>query len=284
MSQKQRPSKAFTLFEMLIVVSILLILIAMLLPAIQQIRESARRIVCQNNELQLAVAVKQYESAHEHLPPGVINDSGPVTNDELGRDISFLVTIMPFLEQAGISESFDFAGGAYVPENEEIRAIVLPFLHCMSDFAFNAASNYAGCHHHQEAPIDTDNLGLLFLNSSIRHRDIKDGRSNTILLGEKVVDVSDLTWISGTKATLRNTGSYYPDSFKSAVDPAKVRPADALQVAEELIVGGFGSRHSGGSNFAFADGSLHFISYLIDPVVYEHLGHRADGAMMGQWQ
>lgn len=276
-----RAPRAFTLFELLVVISVILILISMLLPAVQQVRESARRISCQNNELQIATAVKHYESAYEHLPPGVINDKGPVTDDELGLDISFLLLILPYLEQQSVTENFDFTEGAYAPENQTIRDLNFNFYHCPSDNL--TYSNYAGCHHHQEAPIDKDNQGLLFLNSAIRDREIQDGRSNTILIGEKIPDGNDLGWLSGTRATLRNTGSYYHASFKGALDPALVRPADALTVGEELIVGGFSSRHSFGCNFCFADGSQHFITYSIDPVIYENLGHRADGAMMGSW-
>jgi hypothetical protein len=67
------------------------------------------------------------------------------------------------------------------------------------------SSNYAGCHHDAEAPIDKDNHGLLFLNSRIRYADIFDGSSQTILLGEALNRSDELGWVSGTRATLRNT-------------------------------------------------------------------------------
>ena len=68
------------------------------------------------------------------------------------------------------------------------------------------ASNYAGCHHDVEAPIDADNHGVLFLNSHISGDDIPDGAAHTIFIGEKIVADDDLGWMSGTRATLRNTG------------------------------------------------------------------------------
>ena len=68
-------------------------------------------------------------------------------------------------------------------------------------------TSYAGCHHDTEASIDTQDNGVFFLNSRVRYRDIKDGTSCTIFLGEKIIDTWDMEWCSGTRGTLRNTGS-----------------------------------------------------------------------------
>ena len=68
-------------------------------------------------------------------------------------------------------------------------------------------SSYAACHHDVEAPIDVENHGVFYLNSSIRHEDIPDGSSYTIFVGEKRIASQDLGWLSGTRATLRNTGT-----------------------------------------------------------------------------
>jgi prepilin-type processing-associated H-X9-DG protein len=265
---------------MLIVMSLLVILISMLLPAVQQVRESARRLSCQNNQMQIASALLQYESAQEHLPPGVINDKGPIADDGTGLEISFYVLIMPYLEQPALAENFNFAEGAYAAINESLGSLKLGFLNCPSDNA--TLNNYAGCHHHQEAPIDVDNKGLLFLNSQVRHREIQDGRVHTILLGEKLSDTGESNWLSGTRATLRNTGSFSNKPWRN-VNPAPVNlQSNQVATGEELIVGGFSSRHSGGCIFSFADGSQQFVEYSIDPAVLENLGHRADGAMMGR--
>jgi prepilin-type N-terminal cleavage/methylation domain-containing protein len=276
--------RAFTLFEMLIVICIVAILIAMLLPAVQQIRESARRVSCQNNLFQLGTAIHNYESALGHLPPGVISGKGPIVENRTGRDISFIVTILPYLELSVVSNQFDFKQGAYAEVNAPLQDLRVGFLTCPSTWAgISFSSNYAGCHHFEEAPIDSDNLGLLFLNSAVKHRQILDGRGHTILLGEKIPDAGESSWLSGTRATLRNTGSFgfgTQGFINAVVQNRKLVSINSLP--GQAFVGGFSSMHHGGANFCFADNSIQFLAFDIDPIVFQNLGHRADGAMMGK--
>ena len=127
-----------------------------------------------------------------------------------------------------------------------------------------------------EAPIDEDNHGLLFLNSRVGYSDIFDGSAKTILLGEVLVDENSLGWASGTRATLRNTGS-----FEESVLPGSTAKK---AVEDPLYVGGFGSFHIGDiSNFALADGSVRAISRDIDANLFRLLGHRADGEIMKEF-
>jgi prepilin-type processing-associated H-X9-DG protein len=149
-----------------------------------------------------------------------------------------------------------------------------------------AVSTYAGCHHDVEAPIDTDNHGLLFLNSAIRYNEIRDGSSQTILLGEVWPEVSDsepgplrradsLGWVSGTRSTLRNT---------SRINQRPARFGEVqVELSGPLDVGGFGSAHPGGVNIATADGSCRMISDDTSPEVLRQLGHRADGTLQSQY-
>ena len=129
------------------------------------------------------------------------------------------------------------------------------------------ASNYAGCHHDVEAPIAENNRGVLFLNSHISARDVTDGVQHTIYLGEKQTGADDLGWMSGTRATLRNTGT--PIDKTSLEKPAS-----------DLYVGGFGSWHPAGANFLLGDGAVRFFNLAIDQQVYEQLGNRADGKLL----
>jgi prepilin-type processing-associated H-X9-DG protein len=133
-------------------------------------------------------------------------------------------------------------------------------------------SNYAGCHHDVEAPIAANNMGVLFLNSRIRYEGVKDGTSNTIYVGEKRVDPNDLGWASGTRATLRNTGTLPNGLFGSTT-------MNGLPPAEEAVdpVGGYSSFHPGGMNVLFGDGSVRFLKNSVDARVYRLLGNRADG-------
>jgi prepilin-type N-terminal cleavage/methylation domain-containing protein len=199
---------AFTLVELLVVIAIIGILIAMLLPAVQAAREAARRVSCQNNLVQLSIAVQNYEMAHEVLPSGVKDAAGPIASVGQGLHHGWIIEILPYIEQSNAHAKVDFASSVYGPKNSPVAKLTIRPLHCPSDATqINNASNYAGCHHDVEAPIDVDNHGVMFLNSQVRFADITDGASYTIFLGEKLVDSNDLGWMSGTRATLRNTGT-----------------------------------------------------------------------------
>ena len=93
--KRRRPG--FTLIEMMIGVSIIVVLIALLLPAIQAAREAARRAQCANNLMQLGIAMGSYISTHSVFPPGVVNDTGPIRNLPEGYHHSWVVQILPFI-------------------------------------------------------------------------------------------------------------------------------------------------------------------------------------------
>ena len=269
------------------VIAIIGILIGMLLPAVQQVREAARRTGCLNNAVQLGLATHNYEFAHEHLPPGTINDTGPIVNQPKGQHISFLVQLLSYLEQQGIAENFDQSLGTYAAANDAAREMEIPVFQCPS-YAWDSSlgnldvglNNYAGCHHGSEVPIDEDNNGVLFLNSKITYGEIKDGASNTILIGEMLPKAGHLGWASGTRSTLRNTGELISISSWGR----NRRNSAPVEEEEDDSVGGFGSHHSGGANIALADGSARFISESIDANVLSWVGNRADLEMMGDWQ
>jgi len=279
-----RKYHAFTLVELLVVIAIIGVLVGLLLPAVQAAREAARRMACSNNMAQLGLAMHNFEFSLEHLPSGVNNPDGPIRSEPIGQHVSFLVHLLRYLEQQGIADHFDIEEGAYAEANAAARAMVINSFLCPSSGSMinsdqtAALSNYAGCYHHDEAPIAADNTGLLFLNSKVRYGEIYDGSSNTILIGEMLADADSLGWVSGTRATLRNTGTLINMSNgQGGRQFFRVLPEDV----DPLWVGGFGSLHPGGAQFCFADGSVRFLSENIDPEIYENLGHRADGAMMG---
>ncbi|MEX2316011.1 MAG: DUF1559 domain-containing protein [Pirellulales bacterium] len=280
-SRPRRRRPAFTLVELLVVIAIIGILIALLLPAIQAAREAARRVHCLNNLSQMGLALHNYEFHFESLPPGVTNPEGPIRNEPQGNHVSWIVKVLPYLEATPLFQQFDQAAGAYAPVNAKVRAAQIETLQCASDpldFINDektvARTSYVGCHHDAEAPIDKDNRGLLFLNSKIRYSDMFDGSSKTILVGEALTRPSGLGWVSGTRATLRNT------SRIAAPRAGFSRPDDRdddERNADPLHVGGFGSHHAGGVNIGFADGSTRFISAIVDRDLLRKLGNRADG-------
>lgn len=324
----RRFLRAFTLVELLVVIAIIGILIAMLLPAIQAAREAARRAMCMNHLTQLSLALHNYESAHEALPPGVLDPKGPIRNTAESRHLGWMVWILPYLEEKVTFNHIDRSVSVYDKKNAPVRAIAISTFFCpscsgsvvlgdtylsdwemesldaseleMPDPTARALTTYAGCHHDVEAPIDADNHGVLFLNSSIRLDQVTDGLTHTIFLGEKLLDDNDLGWMSGTRATLRNTGTPLNAQFYanlatgiSNVGVPETIPGDGKTELEEgeqplgkkavnllLQVGGFASVHPGGVNFAFGDGAIRFVSENINPKIYQQLGHRADGKLL----
>lgn len=276
--------KAFSLIECLVVMAIIAVLASLLLPAVQMAREAARRTQCANNLMQLGVAIQNYESVHEVLPPGVVNESGPISNIPVGYHFGWLAQILPFIEQKNTYRHLDHRTSIYSPNNSTVRALPIRALLCPSDPGASstvvAPSSYAGCYDDDEVPISADNTGVFFLNSAIRFEDIPDGRPHTIFLGEKRIEPNDLGWASGTRATLRNAATR-PGRVPSLGPSAGSGSTSESASTVTNLVGGFGSLHPGGANIAFGDGSVRFIKKEIDARIFRLLANRADGEMIG---
>ncbi len=273
-SKLLRRHKGFTLIELLVVVAIISILVAMLLPAVQQCREAARRVSCKNNLVQIGLAMHNYEMGFECFPPGTVNPTGPVTSDTRGYDMSWMVSLLPFMEQQNLFNQIDKTQSVYALANATSRSTRMSTYLCPSDPSAQMApgaglSNYAGIHNDVETPIDVDNNGILFLNSSIRYEQITDGSSNTILVAEKVRANDVLGWMSGTRDTLRNVAGI---GMAPATGP----------VADPLVVGGISAAHAGGVQAVMADGSVRFISGSINQRLLNLMANRHDGKPLNQ--
>ena len=285
------PSRGFTLIELLVVIAIIAVLVALLLPAVQSAREAARRSQCVNNLMQLSLALQNYEGAHEVLPPGVVDVSGPVLDQPKGYGFGWITQILPFMELKNVANHFNTKVGLYEAANLTTRTNLVNSFFCPSDSGPTrdknriAMNSYVGVQHDVESPIDKDNHGVLFLNSAIRYEDISDGSSYTLFVGEKLNDGLDLGWASGTRASLRNTGlsvnitpGVGPRGTTSGLTAQQT--ADLAKMGTPQFVGGFASRHPGGTNFGFGDGSVRFIKSSVNPTVYQHLANRADGEVI----
>jgi prepilin-type N-terminal cleavage/methylation domain-containing protein/prepilin-type processing-associated H-X9-DG protein len=323
-----RHRSGFTMIELVVVVAIISVLIALLLPAVQSAREAARRTQCTNNLTQLGIAIENYEATNLVLPPGVVDRVGPVVETPTSYQFGWICQILPYLEQKTVYKRLDFASGIYTTNNLTARSVTMYVLLCPSDgrrsgwgnrvqnFGVGpsnaalmslpdpASTAYAACHNDVEAPIDANNNGVFFLNSRVRLDEIEDGLAHTIFLGEKTTPGDELGWASGTRATLRNTGTPINQTF---LDPSNLtlfladlagvdRPANANEnvpapdpnsppaapvALGPIPVGGFGSSHPLGANFLFGDGSVHFLRTTMNARVFRLLGNRRDGEPIG---
>ncbi len=303
--------RAFTLIEFLVVMAIIAVIVALLLPALVGARSASRRANCINNLKQIDLALQNYLNTYNVLPSGSYDTVRPVASGAGGYQVSWIVSILPYMEQSPLSRAFDFQYGADDPANQTVRMSWLRSFLCPSDDSAGhnwfaawppgnnigpGRSSYAGCQNDVEAPIDEDNHGVFFLNSHVRVVDVTDGLSQTLFVGE-VPWRSAAGWVSGTRATLRNTGHPINGVTVAAValaGPGSPHLPETL-TAQELdqridsgelkvaptFVGGFGSSHAGqGANFAMGDGSVRFLKQSIDATVYQRLGHRCDGEII----
>lgn len=290
-----RAQRGFTLVELLVVIAIIGVLAAMLLPAVQSCREAARRTVCRNNLAQLGLALHNYEMAWSVLPAGTLEAQGPIHTKPAGYHLNWIASILPYIEEGVAYRNIDFSVGAYHKNNAKVSAHLVPVLVCPTDSGIGAFSNYAGCHHDAEAPIDVTNNGSFFLNTYLRDQDFIDGRTYTLLVGEKLNTKNDWGWLSGTRATLRNTGTainassraggplVMADDYAPGYDPSiapGTSPVAPAGVQPTLLVGGFESRHPGGCHFLLGDGSVRFVAETIDMPTYAAWANRGDGQLI----
>ena len=293
MKSKSRKSSGFTLVELLVVIAIIGILVGMLLPAVQQVREAARRIQCANQCRQIGLAVINYESAHREFPPGwMVNDQSSLSG------WSWAAIVLPFLEQENLSDQIDF--GLPVENNTVVINEVLPVFLCPSDPATDivtlesnvtvvgsgggsgtttatqssgssqsvARSNYSGVFGTLETNEDPERgNGTFFADSQIGFRQIRDGSSNTMMIGERRNDFGGVTWVGAISGV--------PEPFARIVGAADVTPNSNDDRFEA-----FRSYHPGGINVTLADGSTQFISDNIDEITFRGYASIAGGEVV----
>jgi len=280
----------FTLIELLVVIAIIAILVALLLPAVQQAREAARRVSCKNNLAQISLALLNYEMGFGVLPPGSVNATGPIESTAEGYHMSWFVQILPHLDQHALYQGIDFSKGAY-DQRDEVATSRMSVAVCPSDPGGRTGGGgpnssvlgYAAVHNGTEAQIDVTNDGVMFLNSAVTIRDILDGASNTLFTGEKMMSSTDLLWLSGTRSTLRNTGTAINETEGDPMFRQRSNGSSTFILDGPDVVGGFGSWHAGGAQFSLGDGSVRFLSQNIELATYQNLGSRKDGVILGEF-
>ena len=294
---------AFTLVELLVVITIIGILIGLLLPAVQSAREAARRMQCSNNLKQIGLALHLYETSTSFFPPGAYWYGDP----EEYRG-SILILLLPYLEQQNLFDQFDYTrkiDNQTFPDGTLLASAIVPVYVCPSDnnsglrngIAIHnyAASNGPTAHINNPsytcstasswnayalAPYeDFNNFAGPFCRrdhpTSIV--DCRDGLSNTIYFGEVRRDCSGHVWAGWVRSNNGNglVSTQVPMNVDTCHNDDSVDPClHPRNWATELA---FKSSHSGGVMFLFGDGSVHFLSQSIDHWSYQYLGAKADG-------
>ena len=296
--------RAFTLVELLVVISIVGVLVGLLLPAVQQARESARRLSCKNNLRQLALALHTYESAHAVLPPGYLHKFGGGQANHMG--FAWGTMLLPQLEQTALYDRFEFALPVFDAANLTPRETPLNVFLCPTDtysagnFVIRdastnpmeryAAASYAANWGPASEAINLDDTplhsrGVFYRNSAIRFPDIKDGLSNTLALGERTngpIPTSRPTrgghaqFETAWSAAVREITEFTDDHghmvlFETQFLPNQVDGDDK----------GISAPHRGVGQFALCDGSVRSIAESIDPKVYNALATRSGNDVVG---
>ncbi len=258
-----RPTKArsgFTLIELLVVIAIIAILIGLLVPAVQKVREAAARTQCSNNLKQLALAMHMYQDTYKKLPAGWVTSYA--AHPSPGWNWSLI--LLPYIEQTplynSIAPDISTPGGAPTPAANPLLLTVVPIYQCPSDGSQTINGNFHG-YGKNNYVINRWVLGPDSNGNPARMavQTIPDGSSNTILIGER-----DMTINVGGVAFVRDTTSSasFEGRMGAGLSPQPV-PGTTWNTGNNQRLA-YSSLHTGGCNFAFADGSIHFLTNSID--------------------
>lgn len=295
--------RGFTLIELLVSIAIISLLVALLLPAVQQVRESARQTGCLDNLHNLGVALHNYHGTHGRFPPGSTCDveQGGWIADPLTRHIhSWSSLILPFIEQSNLYGTIDHNVSSMHPNNLPVASTVVPLYRCPSyagpDFSYDehytrfsdryAITNYAAMGATDVGHIYGQNTGLfepdgiIYPLSSTREADVTDGLSNTFLLVE-TREEKMMVWIDGGTASLvaRPYDDGNPPTYARNRHSLNYRPY--FEYEDPYSEWGPSSQHPGGAMHLFGDGVSRFVSETIDDDVYVALVTRAGGEAVG---
>jgi prepilin-type N-terminal cleavage/methylation domain-containing protein len=268
---------AFTLIELLVVIAIIAILIALLVPAVQKVREAASRTQCQNNLKQIGLAFHAYHDNYKNLPNGGRN-TGTGTSSTVKADHSWCYHILPFIEQQSVTKlsnsKLDVALVAvYLCPSR--RGATLYHGDSVCDYAGNAGTRTSDGANGTVIRTGTAQITL--------HGGIPDGSSNTLLVGERRIN---LLYMTTTKDTHDNEPCFRygwdGDGIRAAQAVGKTWKTPALDLADPTLDPAlphwqFGSSHPAAMNSVFADGSVRTINYNVNPDVFRRVCVRNDG-------
>jgi prepilin-type N-terminal cleavage/methylation domain-containing protein len=295
MRRSRFAGSGFTLIELLVVITVISVLMALLLPAVQQARETARLAACRNNLKQMGLALMSYESAHRRFPSSSTSriDFGVWSSFPANYHLhSWVTMLLPYLDQGALYGQINFNVSALDTANIVPASFVLPVYRCpsysgprysQSPLYARFSTAYALRNYVAMGATSVGNLylqpdGVFYALSSTRVADITDGVSGTIFIAE-TREPGAAVWIDG------GTSAVASRRYLDSNPPSYAGPENSLNFQPYFAANGNGidalfgpsSMHSGGINHLFGDGSVQSISPNINAVVYDALVTRAGG-------
>ena len=302
-NRRQPRSSGFTLVELLVVIAIIGVLIALMLPAIQASRESARKTRCANNLKQLGLGMQAYTVSHLAFPPGYTS-TVMADHDDGGPGWAWGSMIMPYIEESSLHDQINYALQLRVPESAGVRLTSVPLFICPSDDIFEpiidipsksstriicqmAAGNYVASAGtiRPTCKLCRDKFdGVFGRNREIRPKELQDGLSKTLCVGERASRWSrPVVWgvvpnskvIDNQKPGLYTAG---PAFVLGTTFNEGFNIESALDDMDHGTIGTFaesyGSMHPGGVFFMFCDASVRFVYDDADPSIMNALSTR----------
>jgi prepilin-type N-terminal cleavage/methylation domain-containing protein len=298
---RRRPecSAGFTLVELLVVIAIIAILMSLLVPAVQQVREASNRTICSNNLKQIGIAVANHYSAQNRFPTGgggyssARTMSAGVPTNWKTQNWAWGYQILPYIEQQALwlNPSDQVVSGTPIPMYfcpTRRRPVALSggtwasisYPRAMGDYGGNAGTSSTGGDGSGAYGDGSVDGVIVKTGKSVKIREITDGTSNTVLIGEKHMNIYFVEALPQPDDNDGYVGGFEDDvvrwgAFPPAPDKRDGTPYTTSNIHPDIWQ--FGSSHRGGFFTVFADGAVRFVGFTVDPTVFKGLCSRNGG-------